>query len=109
MYTHRLTRLLISRLVAIVGPKKAMITGGCVTPIPSSTRYTRPISTQTRPLASKPGGAELCAASGHPPGSVDYVIVSVPRQVVPMVLRDYIAKGIGGAMLFTSGDSDTDP
>jgi len=29
--------------------------------------------------------------------------------VVPMVLRDYIAKGIGGAMLFTSGDSDTDP
>ena len=36
-------------------------------------------------------GAELCAASGHP-RPIDYVIVSVPRQVAPMVLRDCIAK-----------------
>lgn len=34
---------------------------------------------------------------------VDYVIVSVPNKVVPAVLRDCIAKGVGGVHLFTAG------
>ena len=37
------------------------------------------------------------------PEPVDFVTISVPNRVVPTVLRDCVAKGVGGAHIFASG------
>jgi len=42
------------------------------------------------------------------PEPVDYVIVSVPRKVAPLILEECIRKGVGGATFFTSGFAETD-
>lgn len=42
------------------------------------------------------------------PGEVDYVLVAVPRQVAPIILKDAIAKDVGGIAFFTSGFAETD-
>jgi acyl-CoA synthetase (NDP forming) len=44
------------------------------------------------------------------PDRVDYVVVAVPRRVVPFVLKDAIAKGVKTVHMFTSGfaESGTD-
>ena len=41
------------------------------------------------------------------PGDVDFVIVSVPAQVVPYVIKDCIAKGVAGVHLYTAGYGET--
>jgi acyl-CoA synthetase (NDP forming) len=41
------------------------------------------------------------------PGEVDYVLVAVPRQVAPRILKDCIAKQVAGAAFFTSGFAET--
>jgi len=41
------------------------------------------------------------------PEPVDYVVVSVPREVTPIIIRDCIKAGVGGAGLFTSGFAET--
>jgi acyl-CoA synthetase (NDP forming) len=42
------------------------------------------------------------------PDDIDYVLVTVPRKVAPIVLKDCIAKQVGGAAFFTSGFAETD-
>ena len=42
------------------------------------------------------------------PDEVDYVLIAVPRNVAPIVLRDCITKQVGGATLFTSGFAETE-
>ncbi|MDY7031105.1 MAG: CoA-binding protein, partial [Thermodesulfobacteriota bacterium] len=41
------------------------------------------------------------------PDPIDYAIVAVPREVTPMILKECIAKNIGGATFFTSGFAET--
>jgi len=41
------------------------------------------------------------------PGPVDYVVLSVPRKVVPQIISDCIQKGVAGVSLFTSGFAET--
>ena len=41
------------------------------------------------------------------PEPVDYVAISVPNVVVPRVLQDCAAKGIGGAHIFAAGFAET--
>ena len=41
------------------------------------------------------------------PEPVDYVTISVPNRVVPAVLRDCVAKGVGGAHIFAAGFAET--
>ena len=41
------------------------------------------------------------------PGEIDLVICAVPRQVVPLVIGDAIAKAVGGVSMFTSGFAET--
>ena len=107
MDAHRLTRLLNPRSVAVVGAKQA-----------NDYRWLRCASTFQGPVYSvnidphETAGIEALGVHNYQrlldiPGPVDYVIVSVPREVAPIVLRDCIAKGVGGAMLFTSGFSET--
>jgi acyl-CoA synthetase (NDP forming) len=107
MDAHRLTRLLNPRSVAVVGAKRA-----------NDYRWLRCVSTFHGPVYSinidptETAGIEALGVRNYQrlldiPGTVDYVIVSVPREVAPVVLRDCIAKGVGGAMLFTSGFGET--
>ena len=42
------------------------------------------------------------------PGPVDYVLVAVPRKVVPIVLSDCVKAKVGGVGIFTSGFAETD-
>jgi acyl-CoA synthetase (NDP forming) len=41
------------------------------------------------------------------PGEIDYVIISVPAQVVPLVLKDCIEKGVYAVHLYTAGYGET--
>lgn len=41
------------------------------------------------------------------PEPVDYVCLSVPNTVVPIVLKDCAAKGVGGVHIFAAGFSET--
>ncbi|MFH1560833.1 MAG: CoA-binding protein [Chloroflexota bacterium] len=41
------------------------------------------------------------------PDPVDYVVVAVPRRVVPFVLKDAIAKGVKTVHMFTSGFAES--
>ena len=41
------------------------------------------------------------------PEPVDYVIVSVPAQVTPFIMKDCVAKEVGGVHFFTAGYSET--
>ena len=41
------------------------------------------------------------------PEAVDYVVVAVPRRVVPFVLKDAIAKGVKTVHMFTSGFAES--
>jgi len=107
MDAHRLTRLLSPRSVAVVGAKKA-----------NDYCWLRCASTFQGPVYSvnlDPHGTAGIKALGvrnyrrlvDIPGPVDYAIVSVPGEVAPIVLRDCIATGVGGAMPFTSGFGET--
>jgi acetyltransferase len=103
---HRLTRLLNPRSVALVGAKKV-----------NDYRWLRCTSTFQCPVypvnidPNETVGIEALGLRNYArlldiSGPIDYVIVSVPRQVASMVLRNCIAKGVGGAMLFTAGFSE---
>ncbi len=41
------------------------------------------------------------------PEEIDYVLVAVPRNVAPRILRDCIQKQVGGAAFFSSGFAET--
>lgn len=41
------------------------------------------------------------------PEPVDYVVISVPNTIVPDILRDCAAKGVGGAHIFAAGFAET--
>ncbi len=107
MATHPLRRLLNPRSVAVVGAKKA-----------NDFRWLRCVSTFHGPVYSvnidpnETPGIEALGVKNYRnlldiPGPIDYVIVSVPREVAPLIVRDCIAKRVGGATLFTSGFSET--
>jgi acyl-CoA synthetase (NDP forming) len=106
-HAYMLDRLLNPRSVAVVGAKKD-----------NDYRWIRCVSTFQGPVYSvnidphETAGIEALGVRNYQrlldiPGPVDYVIISVPREVAPIVLRDCIAKEVGGAMLFTSGFSET--
>ena len=41
------------------------------------------------------------------PEPIDYVVVSVPAQITPFVMKDAVAKGVGGMHFYTAGFSET--
>lgn len=52
-------------------------------------------------------GITHCKSLLDIPEEIDYVYVSVPREVIPRVLDDCIRKKVGGVALFTSGYHET--
>ncbi|MBI2305603.1 MAG: CoA-binding protein [Chloroflexi bacterium] len=104
---HRLERVFNPRTVAVIGSKAA-----------NNHMWLRNVLTFQGKVYSvqidegeSPGiaalGVENYSSLLDIPGPVDYVIVAVPRAVTPKVVKDCIAKGVGGVTLFTSGFAET--
>ena len=53
-------------------------------------------------------GVENFSSLADVPGEIDYVLVAVPRQVAPLIMRHCIARDVAGAAFFTSGFAETD-
>src|SRR5438067_3286671 len=105
---YQLDRMLNPTTVAVVGDAKIR-----------NYRWLRSMSTFTGKVYSvqiDPAEIEGIEALGIPnykslleiPDDIDYALVAVPRAVAPAILRDCIAKQVGGAALFTSGFAETD-
>lgn len=102
-----LDRAFNPRSVAVIGDKQAL---GYMWLRSLSSFKGRLYSVQIDPN-ELPGIAELGVENylslADVPGPVDYVIVAVPREVAPRIVRDCIAKKVGGVSLFTSGFAET--
>lgn len=59
------------------------------------------------PKATEIQGLRCYPSVSAIPGEVDYVISSVPAPVVPSLVQDCIAKGVGTVHFFTAGFSET--
>lgn len=102
-----LDRVFNPRSVAVVGDKMG---NGYVWLRSMSTFAGKVHSVQTDPR-ELPGigrlGIENHLSLLDIPEPVDYVVIAVPRSVVPGIVSDCIRKGVGGAAIFTSGFSET--
>ncbi|MDP6453687.1 MAG: CoA-binding protein [SAR202 cluster bacterium] len=105
--TERLDRALNPRTVAVVGDKAA-----------SDYMWLRSMSEFQGDVYSvqiDPNDVPGIEAMGIPnysslmeiPKDIDYVVVAVPRNVAPIVLRDAIQKNVAGVGMFTSGFAET--
>lgn len=104
---HRLERLFSPRSVAVVGSKKVDNHSWLRTVLPfKGPKYHVNVDRSEWPSAEELGFPNYASLLDIP-GDVDYVIVSVPAQVVPRVLRDCIAKKVAGVHLYTAGFSET--
>src|SRR4030042_5431878 len=102
-----LDRAFNPRCVAVVGDKMG---NGYVWLRSMSTFRGKVYSVQIDPQ-ELPGierlGIENYSSLLEIPESVDYVVVAVPRSVVPRIVSDCIRKGVGGETIFTSGFAET--
>ena len=107
MSVFDLTRALAPKTVAVVGSKRA-----------DGYMWLRNYSTFTGKLYSvqidpnEIPGIEAMGVPNFPslmeiPDEIDYVMLAVPRQVAPRIIKDCVAKKVGGAALFTSGFAET--
>ncbi|MBI4340115.1 MAG: acetate--CoA ligase family protein [Chloroflexi bacterium] len=105
--THRLERIFNPRSVAVVGSKKVDNHSWLRTVLPfQGPKYHVNIDRSEWPSAEELGFPNYPSLLDVP-GDVDYVIVSVPAQVVPRILRDCVAKKVAGVHLYTAGFSET--
>ncbi|MFN8555981.1 MAG: CoA-binding protein [Dehalococcoidia bacterium] len=103
----RLHRALNPRVVAVVGDKKA--TGY------NWLKNMQPFTGKLYSVQIDPNEIPGIEAMGVPnyqslmdiPDEIDYVICAVPRQVTPRVMRDAVAKRVGGVGMYTSGFAET--
>lgn len=104
---RELDRAFNPRSIAVVGDKKA---NAYMWLRSASTFRGKVFSVQIDPKEI-PGieslGVENYYSLADIPQPVDYVIIAVPRTVAPRIVGDCIKKKVGGAMLFTSGFSET--
>ena len=104
---NKLERIFNPRSVAVVGSKQADNYGWLKTFLPfQGPKYS--INVDRNEWA----GAEALGFPGYAsvldvPGEIDFVVISVPAQIVPRVLRDCIAKKVAGVHLFTAGFGET--
>ncbi|MBF8299346.1 MAG: Acyl-CoA synthetase forming [Dehalococcoidia bacterium] len=104
---HKLDRVFYPRSVAVVGSKQVDNHSWLRTVLPfQGPKYHVNID------RSEWASAQALGFPSYPslmdvPGDVDFVIVSVPAQVVPGIIKDCIAKGVVGVHLYTAGFSET--
>jgi len=95
-----------SRSVAIVGVPRKMKTGSVFLTALLDQGFDGKIY-PVNPRAEKIDGLKAYPRVADIPGPVDLAIVLVPRQNVLEVVRECVAKGVKGAVLFTAGFSET--
>jgi acyl-CoA synthetase (NDP forming) len=103
----RLDRVLNPRTVAVIGDKRAM---GYMW-----LRNLRDFKGKTYSVQIDPNEIPGIEELGFPnytslldvPDEIDYAVCAVPRPVAPRIVKDCIAKGVGGVSLFTSGFAET--
>lgn len=104
---NRLDRIFNPRSVAVVGSKQVDNHSWLRTVLPfQGPKYHVNVDRNEWASAEELGFPNYASVS-EIPGEVDFVIVSVPARVVPHVLRDCAAKGVGGVHLYTAGFSET--
>ena len=104
---HDLERLFNPRSVAVVGSKQVDNHNWLRTVLPFQGPKYHVNLDQGEWASAEELGYPSYASLLDVPGPVDYVIVSVPAQVVPYVIKDCIAKGVLGVHLYTAGFSET--
>ncbi|HEX4199656.1 MAG TPA: CoA-binding protein [Caulobacteraceae bacterium] len=97
-----LQRLLRPRSIAVVGASNRMPSiGGYVTA--NVARAFRGPVYPVNPREAQVQGLEACADIADLPADVDLAVVVVPARAVPEVLEACAARGVGGAVIITSG------
>jgi acyl-CoA synthetase (NDP forming) len=103
----RLNRVLNPRTVAVVGDKRAM---GYMWLRNMAAFKGKVYSVQIDPNEI-PGIEELGVPNYGSlldvPDDIDYVVCAVPRSIAPRIIKDCVAKEVGGVSLFTSGFAET--
>jgi len=95
-----------SRSVAIVGVPRGLKTGSVFLTALLEQGYSGRIY-PVNPKADEIAGLKAYPSVADIPGPVDLAIVLVPQQKALDVVRECVAKGVKGAVLFTSGFSET--
>ena len=95
-----------ARSVAVVGVPRGLKTGSVFLTALLEQGYSGriyPVNPRTDEIA----GLKAYSAVADIPGPVDLAIVLVPQQRALEVVRECVAKGVKGAVLFTAGFSET--
>jgi len=95
-----------SRSVAVVGVPRGLKTGSVFLTALLDQGYRGKIY-PVNPQADEIAGLKAYPAVADIPGPVDLAIVLVPQQKALDVVRECVAKGVKGAVLFTAGFSET--
>ena len=95
-----------SRSVAVVGVPRGLKTGSVFLTALLDQGYSGQIY-PVNPQADEIAGLKSYPRVADIPGPVDLAIVLVPRPKALDVVRECVAKGVKGAVLFTSGFSET--
>jgi len=95
-----------ARSVAVVGVPRGLKTGSVFLTALLEQGYSGRIY-PVNPQAGEIAGLKAYPAVADIPGPVDLAIVLVPRPKARDVVRECVAKGVKGAVLFTSGFSET--
>lgn len=104
---HTLERIFNPRSVAVVGSKQIDNHSWLRTVLPfEGPKYHVNVDESEWASAAELGFPSFKSVKDIP-GEVDLVIVSVPAKIVPFVLKDCAAKGVGGVHLYTAGFSET--
>ena len=104
---HDLERLFNPRSIAVVGSKKIDNHTWLRTILPfQGPKYNVNVDTSEWESAEELGFSSYKSVT-ELPGEIDYVIVSVPAKVVPLVLKDCIEKGVYAVHLYTAGYGET--
>ncbi|MCP4756062.1 MAG: hypothetical protein GY866_34810, partial [Proteobacteria bacterium] len=94
------------RSVAIVGVPREMKTGKLYLLALLDQQFPGPIY-PVNPKADEIDGLKCYPDVSSIPGPVDLAIILVPNQHALPVVRDCVAKGVKGAVLFTAGYKET--
>ena len=95
-----------ARSVAVVGVPRGMKTGRVFLTALLDQGYSGKIY-PVNPLAKEIDGLKTYKRIADIPGPVDLAIVLVPHQKALDVIRQCVAKGVKGAVLFTAGFKET--
>jgi acetyltransferase len=102
----RVHRMLNPRSVVVVGDK-----GPDYQWLTNQKGFTGPLySVQVDPneiKAIEERGFRNFTSLGDVPGDIDLLICAVPRQVVPRIVQDAIARNVAGIAMFTAGFAET--